>query len=72
MPRFRCETFTLTLPGGNDSEHEFDVSLSYREDGTINDLIFVGRGKIGHGLDLMFNAAGIKISRLLQGRDPNV
>lgn len=68
--RFRSETFRILLPGGNEAQHEFDVSLAYRPDGTINDVIFVGRGKIGHGLDLMFNELGIQLSRIIQGRDP--
>ncbi len=70
MPRFRSETFAISLPGGNGSTHNFDVSLAYRPDGALNDVIFVGRGKIGHGLDMMFNELGIQLSRLLQGRDP--
>ena len=70
--RLPSETFSLTLlwdAGGR--AHELDVSLVYaRIGGPLHEIVFVGRGKIGHGLDLMLHELGIKLSRAIQGRDP--
>ena len=74
--RLQSETFTLlvsggdALPSGEPPVHELDVSLAWLPDGTLHDVIFVGRGKIGHGLDMMLTDLGIQISRAIQGRDP--
>jgi hypothetical protein len=66
--RLPSETHRLTLEG-----HTFDVSLAYDpEDGyRLREVVFVGRGKIGHGLDLLLHDLGIKLSRVIQGRNPD-
>ncbi len=72
--RLYSETIGVTLGGG----HRLKVSLAYevprRRDGTppqrLREVVFVGRGKIGHGLDSMLHELGIKLSRILQFRDP--
>jgi hypothetical protein len=38
--------------------------------GTWCEVSFVGRGKVGHGTDLMLQDVGIWVSRLLQDRHP--
>jgi hypothetical protein len=72
--RLQSETFALKLTGGELSNgtrvvHYLDVTFSYLGD-RVHDIIFVGRGKVGHGIDLMFQDLGIQLSRALQGRDP--
>lgn len=71
--RLQSETFTIHLTGGTVDgtvvKHRIDVTLSHL-DNRVHDLIFVGRGKIGQGIDLMFTDLGIQLSRILQGRDP--
>lgn len=68
--RLRAENISLTLEleGGN---HQLDVSLVYNSDGTLTELVFVGRGKIGQGMDMMLQNLGLKLSRAIQGRDPD-
>jgi len=72
--RLWSETFTIPLkissPDGEPRKPSvIDVSLAYR-DGKLHELVFVGRGKIGSGIDLMFHDLGIQLSRAIQGRDP--
>lgn len=67
--RLPCENVSLVLQLEN-GKHELDLSLAYGEDGVLRELCFVGRGKIGHGLDLLLHDLGIKVSRAIQGRDP--
>lgn len=57
--------------------HELEISLAYGSQslktgslGPLREVVFVGRGKIGQGLDLMLNELSIKLSRAIQGRDP--
>jgi hypothetical protein len=72
--RLRSETVSFSLNAGPDSSpalHEFDVQLAYSSEGVLREVAFVTRGKIGHGLDLLFQDLGIKLSRAIQGRDPN-
>lgn len=38
--------------------------------GQVREIFFVGRGKSGHGLDQIFVELGVKLSRILQDRDP--
>lgn len=72
--RLPSETFTLSLtggelPDGTRAQHQLEVSFAYLA-GRVHNIIFVGRGKVGHGIDLMFQDLGIQLSRALQGRDP--
>lgn len=68
--RLRSETVTLTLDVG-EGHHVLDVSLAYDRFGALREMVFVGRGKIGQGLDLLLHDLGIKLSRAIQGRDPD-
>lgn len=75
--RLRSETVSIDLdagpdPAGAPAIHRFDVSLAYGENGILREVVFVGRGKVGHGIDLLFHDLGIKLSRAIQGRDPNI
>lgn len=72
--RLRSETVTFNLNVGSvedPKEHLLDVQLAYTEEGILREIAFVSRGKIGHQIDLMFSDLGIKLSRAIQGRDPN-
>lgn len=77
--RLESETVPLTLEvptkdeEGKDAiaHHALEVSLAYGADGRLRELVFVGRGKVGHGLDLLLHDLGIKVSRAIQGRDPD-
>lgn len=81
----RVEKETARLPGvtvplrlapvadaaGEAVGHELEVSLAYHPTTwELHEIVFVGRGKIGHGLDLILQDLGIKLSRIIQGRDP--
>ena len=69
--RLPSETVALTLELA-EGAHRLDVSLCRDADtGELREIVFVGRGKIGQGLDLMLHDLGIKLSRAIQGRDPN-
>lgn len=67
--RLRSETVPLTIELSNGT-HQLDVSLIYDEDYLLREIAFVGRGKIGSGLDIMLADLGVKLSRAIQGRDP--
>lgn len=65
--RLPSETHRLSIGG-----HIFDASLAYDPDdgGRLREVVFVSRGKVGHGLDLLFHDLGIQLSRIIQGRNP--
>jgi hypothetical protein len=74
--RLRSMTVSLALEAGINSDgepviHHFDVSLAYADTGVLREIVFVTRGKIGHGLDLLFHDLGIKLSRAIQWRHPD-
>ena len=50
--------------------HEVKLAIMYDKHATPVEMMFVGRGKIGEGMDDMLKELGIKCSRALQGRDP--
>ena len=64
--RLKATVYTVrhALPDGGEQTFDLMVSDCGRE------VAFVGRGKIGHGLDNILQDVGIWISRALQGRDP--
>ena len=70
--RLPGETLHLTLDLDT-GKHELDVSLIYdpAQSYRLRELVFVSRGKIGQGMDLLLHDLGIKISRALQGRNPD-
>jgi hypothetical protein len=71
--RLESRTFDITLgatserPGG----HAVVLALMYNDLGHVREMMFVGRGKIGQGMDDMLSELGIKCSRALQKRDPD-
>lgn len=69
--RLPAEIHKVRLQTSDNGEHEIDVSLVKDLNGQPVELVFVGRGKIGHGIDLMLTNLGIAVSRILQDRDPN-
>jgi hypothetical protein len=68
--RLRSETVSMSIEVG-DGRHLLDVSLVYDGGGHLHELAFVGRGKVGLGLDLLLADLGIKVSRAIQGRNPD-
>lgn len=65
--RIPSTTWDVTIGEG----HHLKISLAYEKDGgALREVVFVGRGKSGHGLDDMLSELGIKLSRIIQGRDP--
>ena len=68
--RLRSETVSLTLKLGN-GEHKLDLSMAYDGSGVLREVVFVGRGRIGLGLDDLLRELGPQISRAIQGRNPD-
>ena len=64
---------TLEVPAadGNVARHKLDLTMAYAPDGTLHEIAFGGRGKIGQGMDLLLRDLGIKVSRAIQGRNPD-
>ena len=69
-PRLECDNWEVLLDGGGGSQHPITVSVARDPFGHPLEVVFVGRGKSGHGIDLMFADLGVKLSKILQGRDP--
>ena len=66
MNRLPSETVEITLG----ERHKLLLSIARTLDGAVYETVFVGRGKIGEGLDDLFHELGIKLSRAIQGRNP--
>ena len=63
-------SFTLGADGTSEG-HPVTVNLGIHPDtGQIVELAFCEAGKVGHGIQLLFAELGLKISRILQDRDP--
>jgi hypothetical protein len=69
--RLRCENIDIVLKVGN-GQHNLTVSLAYDADNCLREVCFVGRGKVGHGVDEMLHELGIQLSRAIQHRNPNM
>ena len=67
--RLVSETVSFDLEVG-EGRHHLDLSIARDQGGHVRELVFVGRGKIGHGLDAMLRDLGVKISRAIQRRNP--
>lgn len=71
--RIPSATFDITMtqptPNGP-AVHVVTAHLAY-VDGRLHEIGFVGRGKIGSGLDHMLLDLGIGLSRAIQGRHPD-
>ena len=75
-PRLDACNVSMTLevptsPGEPPATHNLDVSLAYLDDGSLYEIAFVTRGKIGRGLDFLLSDLGVKLSRAVQGRNPD-
>lgn len=68
--RLECDNVDITL-NLEKGVHYLTVALAYDRSGVLREINFVGRGKIGHGVDAMLHELGIKLSRAIQGRDPD-
>lgn len=68
--RLSCENVDMTIEVGNGAHH-LTVALAYDAAGILREVNFVGRGKIGHGIDQLLHELGIQLSRAIQGRHPN-
>lgn len=74
MQRLPCETVDLTIgkTETNKEGHKLKLSLAYDPDTKLlREVVFVGRGKSGHGLDSLLHDLGIAVSRAIQGRHPD-
>jgi hypothetical protein len=73
LRRLRSESVNFTLHAGPDGKatHSMTLCLAYDGGGVLHELNIVSRGKIGHGLDLALHDLGIRISRAIQGRNPD-
>jgi hypothetical protein len=71
--RLVCENVDLHLAAGPTGEvtHVVTASLAYDEKGVLREIVFVSRGKIGGGIDLLLHDLGIRLSRAIQGRPAN-
>ena len=67
--RLQCENVDLEINVGKGS-HKLIVCLARDAKGILREVNFVGRGKIGHGVDQMLHELGIQLSRAIQGRKP--
>ena len=64
--RLPCENYDISLHG-----HEITLSVVRNmESDQVHEVVFVGRGKIGQGIDLLLFDLGIALSRAIQRRDP--
>lgn len=74
--RLPSEVVAIRLGGVPDAAgetlgHELAVALAWHPDtGALQEIAFVGRGKSGQGLDLLLAELGVKLTRAIQGRDP--
>jgi hypothetical protein len=72
--RIPSATFDITLrtprPDKTVDERVVTAHLAY-VDGRLHEIGFVGRGKIGSGLDHMLLDLGVGLSRAIQGRHPD-
>lgn len=64
--RLRSETFSADV-----ENHSVSITICRDGGGSVCELQFVGRGKIGHGLDQLLLSLGVAVSRCIGGRDPN-
>ena len=63
--RLRSENYDLDVRG-----YHLTATLAYDEADKLRELAFVGRGKVGTGLDPILAELGIQLSRALQSRMP--
>ena len=75
--RLWAESVDLTLNLGK-GHHFLTVSLAFDRPpwdengrGELREIAFVGRGKVGGGIDILLHDLGIQLSRAIQGRDPD-
>lgn len=69
LRRLHGHTYDVRLPVGN-GFHDLKLTVAYDKNGFVHEVAFVGRGKIGHGLDQLLLELGIATSRAIQRRDP--
>lgn len=67
--RLASHTYDVRLKV-KDGHHDLKITVAYNELGHVHEVVFVGRGKIGQGLDQILMDLGIATSRAVQGRDP--
>jgi len=69
--RLNCENVEITLEASG-GVHHIIVALAYDENEVLHEINFVGGWKTGQGIGLLLHDLGIKLSRAIQGRDPNI
>jgi hypothetical protein len=77
--RLRGETVSLMIevpaPANSPADsppirHNVEMTMAYREDGHLHEIAFVSR-KLGSAIDLLLRDLGLRVSRAIQGRDPD-
>lgn len=51
--------------------HKITANLGYTEQAELIEIGFVEAGKAGHGIQLLLAELGLRLSRVIQGRDPS-
>lgn len=51
--------------------HKVTVNLAYTEQAELIEIGFHETGNVGHPLQLLFSELGLRLSRVIQGRDPS-
>jgi len=70
--RLRCESVSFTIgESKNNVGHRITVNIGYERNNKIIEIAFCEAGKIGHGIHLLLSDLGLKLSRVLQRRDPH-
>ena len=65
--RMICDNVSFTIGG----EHKIVTNIGRDgETGTIIEIAFCEAGKIGQGIHLLLSELGLKLSRVIQNRDP--
>ena len=68
--RLRAENVSFTIGIDGRADHLITVNLGYDKSGDLCEIAFCEAGKIGHGLHLLLSDLGVKLSRVIQRRDP--
>jgi hypothetical protein len=70
--RLRAENVSFAIGIDGRADHWVTVNLGYDPvTGALVEVAFCEGGKIGHGLHLLLNDLGIKLSRAIQRRSPD-
>lgn len=70
--RLRAESVSFSIGRAGEPEHLVTANFGYDpRTSQLQEIAIVEAGKIGHGLQLLLSDLGLKLSRALQGRNPD-